>query len=364
MSKRIEELDPNFQDTASKIEDGLRWCPASDERFTVNGLPWFRENGGEFIRLPRRAKDLVRPPVWELGTMPSGGRVRFKTDTTTLKLRIEHSRAEIAMKHMCAVGVSGIDLYEGPPSRMTYWTSNKAIEAGTPNISTYFDKFPRRWREFTLYLPTYNDLTRLEIGMDPEATVRPPSPFRLPKPVVFYGTSITQGGCASRGANGYVPLMGRMLGVDVVNLGFSGNGRSDLEIADLMAEIDAACYVNDCIANMPIEDMKARYAAFNERLRAKRPDMPILLLTSIRWASEHYSPVARQSSRQKNAIVRAAFRRWRKRGDRHVHYLDCREIIGLDADHPSVDGAHLTDLGYKRMADGIAPVLKKILKRK
>src|SRR5690349_3653343 len=129
MPRRIEELDENFRDTGSKIVDGLEWIPARDERFTVNGLPWFRENGGEFIRLPKRAKSIVRDVVWELSTMPSGGRVRFKTDSTTLKLRIQHSRPEIAMPHMCAVGVSGIDLYEGSPGKMTYWVSSKQIEA-------------------------------------------------------------------------------------------------------------------------------------------------------------------------------------------------------------------------------------------
>src|ERR1043166_8511854 len=153
MSKRIEELDENFKDKASKIEDGLMWISASDPRFTVNGLPWFRENGGEFIRLPKRAKGGVRDPVWELSAIPSGGRGRSKTDSTPLKLRIQHSRAEVAMIHMPAVGVSGIDLYEGPPSRMVYWTSSKQIVAKQPYVANYFEKFPKKMREFTLYLP-------------------------------------------------------------------------------------------------------------------------------------------------------------------------------------------------------------------
>jgi lysophospholipase L1-like esterase len=360
MSKRIEDLDENFKDKGSKIEDGLMWTSASDPRLTVNGLPWFRENEGEFFRLPKRAKRVVRDPVWELGTMPSGGRVRFKTDATTLKLRIQHSRAEIAMVHMPAVGVSGIDLYEGPPSRMVYWTSSKQIVAKQPYVATYFEKFPKKMREFTLYLPTYNDLVLLEIGVDVGAKIAKPSAFHLKKPVVVYGTSITQGGCSSRGANGYVPLVGRMLGLDVINLGFSGNGKSDLEVADLINEIDSACLVNDCVANMGVEDMKARYVAFNEKIRTKQPTLPILFMTSIRWASENYQ--ANSRGEETNQFVIDTCNQFKKRGDKNVYLLDCRKIIGIDPDHPSVDGCHLTDLGYRRMADGVAPVLKRILK--
>lgn len=360
MSKRIEDLDENFKDKNPKILDGLQWILAADPRFTVNGLPWFHENGGDFFRLPKRAKGVVREPVWELGTMPSGGRIRFKTDSTTLKLRIQHSRAEIAMVHMCAVGMSGIDLYEGPPSRMVYWNSSKQIVPKEPYVAQYFEKLPKKMREFTLYLPTYNDLVLLEIGLDVGAKIARPTAFRLKKPVVVYGTSITQGGCASRGANGFVPLLGRMLGVDVINLGFSGNGKSDLEVADIINEIDSACFVNDCIANMGIEDMKARYVEFNEKIRAKRPTLPILFMTSICWAGANIQNQPWLT--ETNQFVIDTYNRFRKRGDKNAHLLDCRKIIGIDPDHPSVDGCHLTDLGYKRMADGVAPVLKRILK--
>jgi hypothetical protein len=254
MSKRIEELDKNFQDTQPKIEDGVSWTSARDTRFTVSGLPWFEENGREFLRFPKRAKGVVRDPVWELSTMPSGGRVRFKTDSTCLKLRIQHGTGELAMNHMCAVGMSGIDVYEGPPERLVFWVSNRPTTAKEPYISEYLQKLPKKLREFTLYLLTYNKLALLEIGLD----------------------------------------------------------------------------------------------------------APLLLMTSIRWAGENFAPNPRAD--ETNAIVFETFQRFRSRGDRHVHYLDCREIIGLVPDHPSVDGCHLTDLGYKILADGLAPVLKGILK--
>jgi lysophospholipase L1-like esterase len=364
MARSIKELDPNFKDQAATVEEGVAWIPASDRRFTVNGLPWFDENGGEFIRLPKRAKGVVREPVWELSTMPSGGRVRFKTDTTTLKLRVRHSRPEVAMVHMCAVGESGIDVYEGPPRKMIYWGSTKQIVAQKVYEASFFENKPRKTREFTLYLPVYNDLVQFDIGLDAEATLEAPSRFRLAKPVVVYGTSITQGGCSSRGANGYVPLVGRRLGVDVVNLGFSGNGRSDLEVADLIAELDMACFVNDCVGNMNLALMKERYAAFNQKIRAQWPRLPILLMTFIRRAGEQVWPESAEGTDEKNAIVLQTYRDFRKKGDRNVHLLECHKVIGFEADHPSVDGVHLTDLGFWRLANAVAPKLKTILKLK
>jgi lysophospholipase L1-like esterase len=216
-------------------------------------------------------------------------------------------------------------------------------------------------REFTLYLPIYNDLVSLEIGLDPSAKILSPSPFRLAKPVVVYGTSITQGGCASRGANGWVPLVGRMLGVDIVNLGFSGNGKSGLEVADLMTEIDAACYINDCVGNMTLDDMKARYAAFHSRIRAKRSDTPILLMTTIRYGGEGQLPGRAAHWEMMRAFVMKTHQRFRQCGDRNIHSFDCRKLNGFERNHPSVDGSHLTDLGFKLLADGVAPVLRKIL---
>lgn len=361
MAKRLRDLDPQHG-AKTAVEQDLAWHRATEPGFAVNGLPWFQENKGAFLRFPLRAKSLVRPPVWDLSTMPSGGRVRFKTDSTALSLRIRHSRAEIAMSHMCAVGVSGIDLYEGPPPAMVYWGSNKQIVGQADYISAYLKDRPRKMREFTLYLPVYNDLASLEIGLDPAARIRPPTPFKPKKPVVFYGTSITQGGCSSRGATGYVPIVGRMLGCDVVNLGFSGNGQSDLEVAALIAELDMAVFVNDCVGNMNLDLMKTRYAAFNEIIRAKHPTLPILFMTCIRFASNMYSPEGIRVLDEKNAVAIQTYRAFKRRGDRHVALLDCSQVIGFETDHPSVDGVHLTDLGFSRLAEAVAPVVKRMIK--
>ena len=198
--------------------------------------------------------------------------------------------------------------------------------------------------------------------MAPEANLAAPSPYRLKKPVVFYGTSVTQGGCSSRGANGFVPVVGRMLGVNVVNLGFSGNGQCDPELIPLFNEIDMACLVVDCVANMGLERMQTGYVPFLDAIRERQPKLPLLLMTQFQFAGMNY--LSDSGADAMNKIVIKTYRQMRRQGDPNVHLLDARTMIGREQNHPSVDGVHLTDLGFQKMADGIAPVLKRILRLK
>ena len=359
MSKRIEDLDKNFKTAPVKPEDNVVWHTVNKPPFVVDGLPWFKETGGEFYRLPKRAKRGLRDALWELGTMPSGGRVRFKTDSPTLHVRVQHSRPDIAAPHMCAVGTSGVDLYEGPPQKMTYWNSSKAIVAKEPYVTQFFANLPKQLREFTIYLPVYNDLIRFEIGLAPGARLATPSPYRRKQPVVFYGTSVTQGGCSARAATGFVPVVGRRLGLNVVNLGLSGNGWCDPELVPLLDELDMACLVVDPVGNMGLERMKTGYVPFLNAIRARRPKLPLLFMTFFRRANEHY--LGDCGWDETNAIMVNTYRQMRRHGDQNVYLLDTRKLIGREQDHPSVDGVHLTDLGFQKMADGVAPVLKRIL---
>jgi lysophospholipase L1-like esterase len=242
---------------------------------------------------------------------------------------------------------------------MTYWTSSKPMVAQELYVVSFFTDLPKRFREFTIYLPTYNDLVRLEIGLTTDARVVAPSPYRRKRPVVFYGTSITQGGCSSRSATGYVPTVGRLLGLDVVNLGFSGNGLCDPELIPLLHEINMECLVVDPVANMGLSRMKTDYAPFLNTLRTHRPSLPLLLLTFFRPADERF--LGNRGHDQANAIVTQTYRQMRRHGDRRVYLLDIRKIIGREPDHPSVDGLHLTDLGFHRLAKAVAPVLRRIL---
>jgi len=336
-----------------------------DKVFTVDGLYWFAENGGSYCRLPVKSLDKMTPWVKWLSYNPSGARIRFKTDSTSLQLKIKHgtgnagNKSNLSMYHMCSVGASGIDLYEGPVGDMDFWAITGPTDQENFYSHTYFTGIEKKMREFTLYLPVYNNLEALEIGLDKDAQIAPPSKYRLDKPIVFYGTSITQSGCPCRGSNGFVPVVGRQLGVNVINLGFSGSGCSEPEMAEVIAEIDAACYVIDSVANMDPKTMAERYDNFIKIIRKSWPEKPIVLMTKIHYASENIE--GSDYLKSINQMVLDSYNKFKADGDKNIYFFDSAKVIGEKGDHPSVDGVHLSDLGFKMLADELSPYLAKIV---
>lgn len=336
----------------------MNWIDAKDGRFALDGLYWNAENGGTYARLPLRADALVRQEVRDLGRHLSGGRIRFRSNTTAMSVRVAHSQDPF-MFNMDRVGKAGLDLYVGDQIwGTTYWTDPQALSYE----HSFFAGLEPVEREFTLYLPLYNDLVSLEIGLSEGAEILPPAPFALPKPVVFYGSSITQGGCASRPGNTYVNILGRRLNLSVVNLGFSGNGLGEPEVARLLAEVDAACYVLDFHINiMTVEGLRDVYLPFYATLRAAHPDVPIIMLSQIYTTRERIEPQWAQKRIDQTAVIREAFAEALRRGDRNVHFVDGVWLIGPEADGAYVDGIHPNDHGFFMMADGLEPVLRNLL---
>jgi lysophospholipase L1-like esterase len=217
--------------------------------------------------------------------------------------------------------------------------------------------------EYMLYLPLYDGLSKLEIGFQPGSTIGNPlvdSPKRE-KPVVFYGTSITQGGCASRAGMAYPSQLSRMLDRQTINLGFSGNGRLDLEIAEAMAEIDASCYVIDCLPNVDITLMNEKYLPFLDAIRKKRPEVPILLVGNILFPHMCFDQSVNKMLTEKNLTLHRIFTEQKSKGDRHIYYMKADKLIGEDHE-ATVDGVHLTDLGFLRISQNLCPVLRKLIK--
>src|SRR5215467_10159912 len=266
-------------------EPPLRWLQLPSPPMEVDGLPWYAENGGELFRLPVKLKDKYRKPVWDLAQSPSGGRIRFRTNSATLAIRLEYPEPP-SMSNMHAFGQTGVDLYADGVYRGTA-VAGRDAKPGATMEHVYYKQQPAADREITLYLPLYMGVKVLGIGLDPEARIERPRPFALGKPVVFYGTSITQGGCASRSGMSYQAILGRTLNIDFVNLGFSGNGMGEPEVARTVAQIDASCFVLDFAQNnRTLESVAKVYAPFIETLREKHPQTPILAITPIYSARE------------------------------------------------------------------------------
>lgn len=340
----------------------LRWMPAADGRLTVRGLHWFKENGGSFSRLPLRAKKTVRPPVWELAQSPASGRIAFRSDTTSMAVRVTNPDAG-HMGHMASSGSNGLVLYSGRPGRMRPWATAIPDIAAPSFESMLFQGIGKKVREFRLYMPLYKGMQSLELGLSKGARILKPSPAAVDGPAVFYGTSITQGGCASTAGSDFVSTVGRMLNVDVVNLGFSGNGQGDPELAELMAEIDAALYVLDYTANTDAAGLKRTLPKFLDILRAKRPRTPILLMTPLCYSRMDFMPGCRLGQEEKRDVTIDHYIRRRKSGDANIHLADGFALIHFGADCAYVDGVHPADHGFRLMAERLAPYIEHILLR-
>jgi len=335
-----------------------RWLPIAAPDLKVEGLPWFAQNNGELYRLPLSLEKVVRPPVWNLAKSPSGGRIHFRTNATTIAVRVEYPGAP-NMANMHAFGQTGVDLY-ADGTYMGTAIADKDAKPGKIYDKVYFKDLPAVERDIVLYLPLYKPAKILGIGVNEEARFLKPKPYALNRPVVFYGTSITQGGCASRPGMSYQAILGRMLNIDFVNLGFSGNGMGEPEMASAVADIDAAAYVLDFAQNnRTAEALEKVYAPFLAAIRAKHPDTPILAITPIYAASELTGNVENQKMRD---LIRGVISRAIAAGDRHLQLVEGTDLLGPAQGDALVDGTHPNDLGFDFMATGLAARFRQFLK--
>lgn len=343
-------------------ESCIRWLrPYEDERIVINGLPWYDQNDHRFIRLPLTEEQNITKSAWAESLCPSSARLRFKTSSTSLRLRIDHQH-DYHRHNLSDISVAGIDLYIGPPDQMSFWMTTRPKDGTRVYEHLYFEQLSSEIREFTLYLPSYAKLAELQIGIDSGAQILPPTPYEIQKPLVFYGTSVTQNASASRGSNGFVPILGRRLNADVVNLGFSGSGKGEPIMAQLMTQIDASVYVVDSVANMDIQLMNERYEKFVRLLRNRKPDIPVVLMTKIHSAGEIQSDEAAAYDLQ-NQPVFETYHKLLAEGDKNIFLFDAGKIIKPGGDHPTIDGVHLTDRGFYMIADVLTPQLASILRK-
>ncbi len=337
----------------------LRWVDG--DALCVEGRA-FETRKSPWDRLPAKAESIVRPPVWGNARHSAGIAIRFVSDSSTIAVRWRLTSDRLAMPHMPATGVSGVDLYvriDGPVGPTWRWVANGRPTA-TENERTLMSGLPVAGREWLLYLPLYNGVESIEIGVAADASIEPAAD--RDRPIVFYGTSITHGACASRPGMAHVAILGRRLDVPVVNLGFSGSGTLDPEMADLMAEIDASVYVLDCLPNLDGKKVSARAVPFVRRLRALRPTVPIVLVEDRTYADAIFNSSKERRNRENRAALRTAHAALVAEGVERLFYLEGDELLGEDGE-ATVDSSHPNDLGFVRQADAFEPVLRAAMNR-
>lgn len=313
-----------------------------------------------YERLSASLRDTCRPRLWQLGKNTSGLALRFRSNTTQVSARWTLLEG-VNLNHMTDTGVRGLDLYAW--NGKTWQFVNTARPTAKENRQVIISNMLPLEREYLLYLPLYDGLTDLQIGVDSTARIDLPA-LPLPaagNPIVCYGTSITQGGCATRAGMSYTNILMRRMNREFVNLGFSGNGKLDYEIAELMAQrSDVALFVLDFIPNVTLEQVKEKTAEFINILRRRHPDVPILLVESVLFTHMPFDEAMRKVVSEKNKALREEYEKLRRQGDRRLHYLPAGKLIGRDGE-ATVDGIHLTDLGFLRFADELEKEIDKII---
>ncbi len=339
-----------------EASSGLRWYAA--QQIGVEGKG-YRDTAADFARLPARAETLVRPPVWSLAQHSAGLCVRFTTDSSTVRANWTLTSASLAMPHMAATGVSGLDLYVQTASGWRWLGSGRPEQQ--QNAAVLVEGLAREPRNYLLYLPLYNGVQTLEIGVDAEATVhRQTWQGARARPIVFWGTSITQGGCASRTGMAHPAIVGRRLHRPVVNLGFSGNGKLEPEMARLIGELDACVFVLDCLPNLQAAEVRERTRPAVEILRAAHADTPILLVEDRTYSDAFLKESLAERNRASRQALRESFEQMQRDGIQGLHYLPGERLLGTDGED-TVDGSHPTDLGFQRQAAAFEAALRPLL---
>ncbi len=315
-----------------------------------------------YQRLPDSLATQIRPELADLGNDPAGMSIRFASNSTKIALKWNSTKA-FRMNHMTPTGISGLDLYALVEGQWTF------VGSGRPGVhdkkckSTVIQNMTPEMREYMLFLSLYDGVDSLYIGIDSTAVITAPALDipRRDKPIVMYGTSILQGGCASRPGMAHTNILQRMLNREVYNLGFSGNGRLDVEIARLMTTIDAGLYVLDALPNNTTEQLKENIDPFFRILRDARPEVPILFVESPIFPNSRFDNEVKEALAVKNAALREYYDSLVASGETGIYYFEGERVFG-DNSELTVDCNHFTDYGFQHFATQLAPILQNICK--
>ena len=341
----------------------IKWYDPMENEYGVVQNQAFSDEIKGYARLPKRAQGVVRNDVWNLAQHSAGLAIYFYTDSPAIEVRFTTTSKNYAMNHMPATGKSGVDLYRIDQDGVWDYVAPSRYSFGE-NVSYRYNDMPNSSRqlgyEYRLYLPLYNGIEKLEIGVDEGSYFRF-VPTSVEKPIILYGTSIAQGGCASRPAMAWGTIMQRSLDLPVVNLGFSGNGPMETEVLDFIVETDARLFILDCYPNMTgmLQNVYPRTLAAVKQIRAKH-DEPILIVEHAGYSDDVVHSGKRAIVDSVNMAAKRAYKELKDGGVKNLYYLT-REELALTQDM-TVDGTHPTDLGMQQQAVAVEKKVREILK--
>jgi len=323
---------------------------------TYYGKDFFRLEGtvisdslkeNRYDRLPFSYKNIVRKPVWDLSKSSAGLSIRFLSNSTTISVKWKIFN-DLKMNHMAETGIKGVDLYYKNENGWQY--VNTGRPQGIDNKYLLVDNMTEKLREFKIFLPLYDGVENIEVGINSASFIKKVKK-NIKKPIIFYGTSITQGGCASRPGMAHTNIISRKLDIDVINFGFSGNGRMEEPIAKLISESDPLFYVIECMPNMfPPENVTKNTIPLVNTIRKKNPNSPIIFVDLFKSSFLVLDKKAYKGTKAMNLALKNEYQKMIDIGYKNIFYIESGNALGLDQEG-TVDGVHFTDLGFMRYAD-------------
>ena len=342
----ISKIDNNFaerRDVSSKKD--IHFYSVENSPFKVYGV--FKKEG-LYRRMPEDVAKNVSDGVYYLHTNTAGGRVRFRTDSSYVAIRAELDSVG-KMPHFALAGSGGFDLYADniyvntfvPPYDLKD-EYESCIDLGSEGV-----------KDITVNFPTYSNVRALYIGVSENAIIEAPAPYENEAPVVFYGSSITQGGCCSRPGATYQSIVSRRFNWDYVNLGFSGNARAEDEMINYINSLEMSLFVLDYDHNAPNEDhLRATHEKMFTAIREAHPSLPIIIMSR----PKHYLNVY---ERERLNIISATYKNAVAKGDTNVYLLTGSDLTALCGNEGTVDNCHPTDFGFAAMAKAICDLIEK-----
>lgn len=341
------EIDANFKIDIQIKKDGMRFYNSDSKPFCVHGV--FKENG-KYRRIPENVANSVSDEVLFLHTNTAGGRIRFRTNSKRVAI-IAKMDGIGKMPHFALSGSAGFDMY----------VDDRYAGSFIPpfDIATEYESCleldSEQMKNITINFPLYSNLNELYIGIDEGATLQSPVPYRHTKPIVYYGSSITQGGCASRPGNSYESILSRLFDCDYVNLGFSGSAKAEDEMVQYISGLDMSVFVYDYDHNAPsIEHLKKTHEKMFKAIRNKNPNLPIIIMSRPKYDLDG-------QEQERLVIIRTTYENAVSEGDKNVYFISGRQLMSKALDNGTVDKVHPNDFGFYSMADALGNVLKTIL---
>lgn len=347
----ISKVDKNFKVETNINKSDVKFYDVKEEPFKLYGV--FYENG-YFRRMPKDVAETVNQGVKNLHIHTAGGRVRFKTNSSyvALNTKINPSR----MPHMAFTGIMGFDLYVKKNGEWIYintFSPTVDVRDGYEGVVELGDKSEK---EILINMPLYCSVKEIYIGLSEEAFVMEAQTYKVQKPIVYYGSSITQGGCASRPGTSYQALISSKIDCDYINLGFSGNAKGEDEMADYIANLDMSMFVYDYDHNAPtLEHLEKTHERMFKIIREKNPTLPIIILSRPKFS-------LCTSEEERFKVIEKTYNNAKANGDENVYIIKGTKLMELVGYEGTVDNCHPNDMGFYSMAQTLIPQIKEILK--